>query len=152
MVEHRTGILAVEVEIGMIGEIDYSRGVGRGTETQCQLVGVAPGVLGRHNEIARITFLAILGAIDHHHRIVANGTCVPYLIHESFGAAVKGVGPVVYGKSVFLAFECEMTARYTVGKASWHLAHTRTVGYPRRRVLISESHVGHLARFVGNYD
>lgn len=125
----------------MVGEVHHCRSIGNGIEIKSELIVIAPGVACGGCEITGIVLVAI-GAVESKHHGVTIHLCTPYLVLETFGTAMQGVGAIVDGKLIGFAIYNKVTFGYTVGISSGHFAGTRTIGYVIGRVSISYNHVG----------
>ena len=140
---------AVEVEICVIGEVDYGLRIGLRAEGNPELVLLAPGVTDDHGQIAGISHLAVSGHIlELHHPLVLAG--LPYLVLETLRTTVEVVRTIIDREAVLHPVQAETACRNAVGVPSRALAQTRTVSKVILRLAVSEHHVAQLAVLVGN--
>ena len=91
--------LTVEVEVGVVGQIDDSLPVTPGSQSQLKGILIAPHVMGYHFQIAGIAGLSVLRKIHELHGIPFD-TALPDLVLETVGTAVQMVGTIVHGQFV----------------------------------------------------
>ena len=140
MSQHTAASLAIEVEIGVVGQVDDCRGVTLGREGETELVLLAPFISCNGLQIARIAHFTILCDIEEFHGPVVH-TAFPNLVLEALGTSVQVVRPVVHRQFVFLSVKDEASLCYAVGKASRDLACARSVGEVVQRIAVAEYHV-----------
>ena len=87
MVQHRAGTFAVEVEIGVVGQVHHRSLVGLRGEGELQAVVVAPLVTRHYLEIAGVARFAV-GTEVHEFHGIAVLTALPVLVLEPFGPSV----------------------------------------------------------------
>ena len=118
--------LAVEVEVGVVGEVDDGGPVRHRREGDPQGVVLAPFVAHHGLEVARIAFFAVLGEVHELHSVILHAA-VPHAVHESARASVEMIRTAVHRKGVVLAFKAELARCDAVGISSRAFAQTRSV-------------------------
>ena len=126
MVKDVAVALSVEVEVGVVGQIDDSLPVAPGSQSQLKGILIAPHVMGYHFQIAGIAGLSVLGKIHELHGIPFD-TALPDLVLETVGTAVQMVGTIVHGQFVLRSFKGKTTLGYSVGIAARTFAGTGTI-------------------------
>ena len=128
VVEHAARVVARQVPVCVVGEVDDGGLVGLGFEFEAQFIALGPLVSGRRGQLAGIAHFAVgRHVLEYGGRIGVLYKC-PHLVLEAFGAAVEAVGTVVDRQGVLNAVECEVTLGNAVGKAAGHLAGAGAVG------------------------
>ncbi len=135
----------------MIGEISQCGGICFRGDVQSEFAEVIPGIFCSHREVAGVTFLAVFGTVCEKHVVFRSYFRFPYLVLETFGTTVQGVGAVVDGEVILFAVEREQSEGYAVGTPSGNLAGTGAVVVIVRGVGIAEHYVGHVAGGIRHY-
>ena len=128
MVEDVALAFALQIEIGVVGQVDHGGGGGPGTEAEVELVLVVEGITRFGDQLPRIARLAVGAEVGEHHAL-AFDAAGPFLVGEADASAVE-VMLAVAGVQVELVFrlvDLEPAACNAVGKPSGHLAGTRAV-------------------------
>ena len=147
MVQDRSGAVAVQVEIDMVGKVHHRRGVSLRREDELELVFLAPLVVGDGLQVAREASLSVLGEVHEFHSITVDAA-FPDLVREALRAAVQVVGTAVHGNRVLLAVQRELAHRDAVRITAGHLTAAGAVADIAQRVLVSQHHVAQVAVLV----
>ncbi len=153
MIEHRAGVVSIEVPVAMVGQIDHCRSRCCSCQLQSESAIIAPRVTRLDIEFTGIVFLAI-GADTRENDgiVIVVNTRFPNLILEAFGAAMKSVRAIVDGQLIVASIDAELASGDAVGITSGDFTGTRTVGNIVGRISVAKSDIGKVAFAVGDFD
>ena len=110
-----------QVEIGVIGQVEDGRLVGRGFVFDEQFVFIVEQVANGSGKVAGVTFLHVFaypGQFEAQVAIPFDFAGVPEVFVKTRGAAVQGIWIIVDGEAVFLAFDGEFSPGNAVAIAA----------------------------------
>ena len=147
MPENVTVPFPVQIEIGMICQIDHCRGVRLCRKNQGKFIVFRPFISGYDLHVSRISHLSVFREIHEFHSPFVF-TAFPYLVLETFRTSVKMVGTIVYWKFIFFPVKRKMSACNPVRISSGHFSETRPVTEITQRILVPQSHISHFPFLV----
>ena len=151
MREDVAAALAVEIEIGVVGQVDYCRSIAAGGQGESQVVLLAPFIAGHCLQCSRVAHLPVLGIVKELNGIPVD-SALPDLVLKALRTAVKMVRTVVHGQGVLLAVKGEFAQGNPVGISSRHFSRARAVSEITHRVRVAQNHVGEVPLPVRDAD
>lgn len=151
MVEATAAVVAVEIEIGVVGEVYHRGGIGCCFIADLECVIVVQCVSHRYFDIGRVAGVSIGTFKGERHPAFALHGTIPDTVLVSVRAAVEVIGAVVDGECVFFPVDREMPTGNAVGISARCLSRTRPVGEVVGGVVISDGDIRERAVGVGEF-
>ena len=150
---HVARVIARQVEIAVVGQVQHRGLAGRGFVLQPQLV-VFVQCVGRGDlELAGKAFLAIGADVAQHHlrvRPAGDGVDLPHPLVEAPKAPMQRVRPVIGGERIGLAVQGELALGNAVGIASHRRAEIVGMAEIFLGTVIAQGDVGLVTGLVGH--
>ena len=150
MMEGKTGVMPIEVEIWMVGEVNHRRRIRASLIINVQCAIVAPAITDFHAHMARITLIAVGRLQGKAHHVVRQKIYLPDFILEAFRATMEMVRAAIARQLVLVAVERKATMGNTIGIAAGGFAHTWAITDVVDNVLVAGKHIGHITIGVGH--
>ena len=149
VVEHRARMLAREVDVDVVRQVDGRCPVALGQIGDFERVVVVEVEDRLDVHLARVALVAILRREGHHHAVLLHAA-LPDAVGEVLRAAVQVVHAVVHLEPVLLALDRHPPVGNPVGHAAHALAQRRAVVEVALGMLVSQRHVVDVPLAVGD--